>query len=354
MSQSHGKPQPTATAHVLPYEQLSPRDFERLCLGLVTREGYDNAEHLGASGGEQGRDIQAERAGERVIFQCKRVKSFGPPDARKEVDKILGLPPEKRPVELIFLVTCNVSVQTRDAARERSGEAFPCTFWAYTELDEKVRRYPELVQQFFHAQAGDQSRSVFDQRGQTVQGPQTNLAGEVKAPVFSGTFQGPVQVESGRQIQVGDIHASGGTVNIAGGDVIQNTVNDQSIHTGDITGSTGVAIGHGAQATVTQSSDLDAQAIARAFAALQKRVEQLPGEDQQEDARDALKKLEAEALKGEQPNESRVRKWLDFLAGMSGDIFEVAVATFTNPLNGLSLAFRKIAERAKEERAGQG
>jgi hypothetical protein len=82
-------------------------------------------------------------------------------------------------------------------------------------------------------------------------------------------------------------------------------------------------------------------------------VAQLPDEEQKEDARGALQKLEAEAHKGEQPNESRVRQWLDFLAGMSGDIFEVAVATFTNPLSGLSLAFRKIAERAKEERARQ-
>jgi formylglycine-generating enzyme required for sulfatase activity len=65
------------------------------------------------------------------------------------------LPAEKRPVELVFLVTCDVSVQTRDAARARSGSAFRCAFIASTELDEKVRRHPELVQQFFRtAQAG--------------------------------------------------------------------------------------------------------------------------------------------------------------------------------------------------------
>ena len=40
--------------------------------------------------------------------------------------------------------------------------------------------------------------TVFDQRGQTVHGNQTNI-GEANAPVFSGTFSGPVNVgDSGR------------------------------------------------------------------------------------------------------------------------------------------------------------
>jgi hypothetical protein len=35
---------------------------------------------------------------------------------------------------------------------------------------------------------------VFDQRGQTVQGSQTNIAGTVQGPVMSGTFSGPVSI----------------------------------------------------------------------------------------------------------------------------------------------------------------
>ena len=49
----------TATNHILPFHQLSPRDFEHLCLWLVRREGFDQAEHLGAAGSEQGRAIEA-------------------------------------------------------------------------------------------------------------------------------------------------------------------------------------------------------------------------------------------------------------------------------------------------------
>ena len=42
MTQS--QPPITRTTHTLPFDQLSPRDFERLCLWLVEREGYERAE----------------------------------------------------------------------------------------------------------------------------------------------------------------------------------------------------------------------------------------------------------------------------------------------------------------------
>ena len=46
MTQS--QPPITRTTHTLPFDELPPRDFERLCLWLVEREGYEHAEHLGA------------------------------------------------------------------------------------------------------------------------------------------------------------------------------------------------------------------------------------------------------------------------------------------------------------------
>ena len=94
MAQS--KPPITGTTHTLPFDKLSPRDFERLCLWLVEREGYTRPEHLGAAGSEQGRDIVAWRGGELWALQCKRVQSFGPRDALAEVEKILSLPEQGR------------------------------------------------------------------------------------------------------------------------------------------------------------------------------------------------------------------------------------------------------------------
>jgi len=78
---TQSQPPITGTTHTLPFNKLSPRDFERLCLWLVEREGYKRAEHLGAAGSEQGRDIVAWREGALWAFQCKRVRSFGPKDA---------------------------------------------------------------------------------------------------------------------------------------------------------------------------------------------------------------------------------------------------------------------------------
>jgi hypothetical protein len=42
------EPEITGTNHILPFGELAPLQFERLCLWLVEREGYERAEHLGA------------------------------------------------------------------------------------------------------------------------------------------------------------------------------------------------------------------------------------------------------------------------------------------------------------------
>jgi hypothetical protein len=42
------------------------------------------------------------------------------------------------------------------------------------------------------------SRTAFDQRGQTVHGAQTNIAGNVSGPVLSGTFSGPVNTDKNK------------------------------------------------------------------------------------------------------------------------------------------------------------
>lgn len=180
------------------------------------------------------------------------------------------------------------------------------------------------------------NRSVFDQRGQTIHGTQTNIAGDVHGPVFSGDFKGPIMLDQRK-------------VDANSDDYFAGNKNDNSIKVGNITGSTGITIGHGARATITQNNNVDPDAISETFATILKWVDKLDDDDQKRDAKDALKKLEEEAKKGEHANEGRMRKWLDFLAGMSGDLFDVVVATFTNPVSGLSTAFRKITERTKKE-----
>jgi hypothetical protein len=55
------------------------------------------------------------------------------------------------------------------------------------DFAENVRRLVDEMQK-------ERDGAVFDQRGQAVHGPQTNIAGDVKGQVFSGTFSGPVNI----------------------------------------------------------------------------------------------------------------------------------------------------------------
>jgi hypothetical protein len=190
------QPPITATTHSLPFHQLSPRDFERLCLWLVEREGYERAEHLGAAGSEQGRDLIAWRDDRLWAFQCKRVQTFGPKQALAELDKILALPPDQRPAELVFIVTCDVSANTRRQVRDRSAGEIQCHFWTGTELDLKVKRHPDILAEFFHhlhrdSDLRDQELAYLDAllaRYEYWRDHYTSLAGiaEVRAVVEDG------------------------------------------------------------------------------------------------------------------------------------------------------------------------
>lgn len=148
------KPPVTGTSHPLPFDRLAPLDFEGLCLWLVRREGYEQAEHLGEAGNEGGRDVVAWKGGKRFVFQCKRVQSFTAAHARKEIKKLRELPAEEQPQELVFVVSRAVSAATRKAARRAWGEESTCHFWSGSELDERAWRHQDLVKKFFQLSAG--------------------------------------------------------------------------------------------------------------------------------------------------------------------------------------------------------
>lgn len=171
------QPEITKTTHELPFQKLSPLDFERMCLWLVQREGYEHAEHLGAAGSEQGRDVLARRADRKVVFQCKRVERLDPGKAAKEIDKLLELDEAERPDDIVFVVSTTVSVKTRDRAREAWGDRGSCDFWSGSELDEMVKRYPDVVEQFFGQDAVEPELEFSTLR--TEDPPPWSIAGHV-------------------------------------------------------------------------------------------------------------------------------------------------------------------------------
>ena len=60
-----------------------------------------------------------------------------------------------------------------------------------------------------------------------------------------------------------------------------------------------------------------------------------------------VKKIEAEAAKGEAADPSKLERWLKTLAQMAPDIVEVMAASLAGPVAGFTLVFKKIVERAK-------
>jgi tetratricopeptide (TPR) repeat protein len=153
------KPTITITTNPLPFDALSPAAFERMCLWLVEREGFARPQHLGEASSDQGRDVVAHRVsdgGEELwYFQCKRHKNIAPALLKEEVDKYSRLAASdeaKRPAMVVFVTSSAVSARVRDEVAAYCHEAgYACTFWARTELDMLVKKYPAIVAEFFGA-----------------------------------------------------------------------------------------------------------------------------------------------------------------------------------------------------------
>lgn len=152
------KPTVTKSNHILPFGELSPAQFERLCLWLVVREGYLRPEHLGEAGGEQGRDVIAYHptsGGEQLwYFQCKRYRTISAAVLIDEVEKYNQLvitEPIKKPFGIVFVTNATLSADARDKVRAFCAEyGYVCEFWARTELDMRVKKHVDLVAEFFN------------------------------------------------------------------------------------------------------------------------------------------------------------------------------------------------------------
>jgi hypothetical protein len=78
---------------VLPFDELSWDDFERLCLRLAQSEAtIEHCQLYGLVGQDQaGIDLYARRMAQAtyVVYQCKRQRRFGPAKIKHAVDRFL-------------------------------------------------------------------------------------------------------------------------------------------------------------------------------------------------------------------------------------------------------------------------
>ena len=133
--------------------------------------------------------------------------------------------------------------------------------------------------------------------------------------------------ESGNQVRVGNISGVGGSVNVAGGDITTN------------------------QTTSGLSAEEIKQLFGGLYSAIDTRPETSPAV--KEDLKAEVKEIQSAVTEATQQNEKLdegfISRRFRNIVRMAPDILDVAVATLANPLAGLGVAAKKIADKAKEE-----
>jgi hypothetical protein len=142
------KPEIKGGSQLLPFDKLSPGEFERMCFWLIKREGFQSVGLTGASGRKNGRDITAEKDDRTWAFQCKRVKRFGPYDADQDLNRLLD---RDIPDFFVFIVPCTVTYYTYKKIHQKYPH-LEIDFWTGNELDDLVKRHADIMAEFFEIQ----------------------------------------------------------------------------------------------------------------------------------------------------------------------------------------------------------
>lgn len=144
-------------AQCLPFGELTWQNFERLCHRLVTLEG--NVEHCARYGrqgdAQAGIDIYARQADGRYhCLQAKRHQSFGAAQIRDAVDLFLGGSWASRAARFTIAVQASLRSTTVQDEIEKQAERLSAQGVVFVGLDgedltDRLRHYPELVDDFF-------------------------------------------------------------------------------------------------------------------------------------------------------------------------------------------------------------
>jgi NACHT domain/HEAT repeats/Restriction endonuclease len=149
---------------VLPFNQLSWENFERLILRLIRQTGtISSCSIYGVQGDTQhGIDILATtyESSSLIYCQCKRVRRFSSADIKKAVRLFIGGPFYATAKELILCLTvpAETAKQVKEIENQRAllaRDGIKLTIWDSSvngTLNEKLKQAPELVDDFFGRQ----------------------------------------------------------------------------------------------------------------------------------------------------------------------------------------------------------
>jgi hypothetical protein len=121
-----------------------------------------------------------------------------------------------------------------------------------------------------------------------------------------------------------------------------------NIKVGDIKGSTGIAIGRGATATVT--TGLGADELAQLFAPIYLQIAARPPNPNvdNEEIRDKVQQIEKEVKKRDDASEPKLNRWLADLGGMAPDILDVTLSALAGPQAAAITVVKKVTEKARQ------
>ena len=146
----------------LPFKELTWKNFERMIVRLVRKDGeIVDCFLYGTEGQEQeGIDILAihsDRENLKICYQCKKVKKFYPSSIKKAVNKFLSgkWAEQAREFVLCIAVPLESTKQQEEIVRQRdrlSKKGIELIIWdaaAAGNLCEQLKNYPDLVDDFF-------------------------------------------------------------------------------------------------------------------------------------------------------------------------------------------------------------
>ncbi len=156
-----------------------------------------------------------------------------------------------------------------------------------------------------------------NQSDQKVNAPQTNVFGHNSGTITNSSTDQSTRIGGGVQIGGANVHIGG---DVVGRDKITTHQGDQ-INVGNITGSSGVAIGRGARATVTTSTTTGSD-LAAVFATLHQWIADRPGttDDDKQELSETVARLEKELADAQKANVKKVDGWVTLLQAAAPEL----------------------------------
>jgi len=179
---SRTRPNLNRQVRAVHFEDFSGKEFERLALAFILRADWPDAQWLGQSGGDRGRDIWCPSSG--TVFICANYRGLTIAKVRSDLQKLAKF---KKPSRAIVIV-CGGSVSSSlrekaQAEADKLGLPHPI-LWSGSEFEEKVRiTAPHLFARFCHGEPFPDSPEAL--RGPDLDAPTSELVSRRISPEAS-------------------------------------------------------------------------------------------------------------------------------------------------------------------------